>query len=238
MTAAIAGERLCVDRGGTRIIREVTLEVASWRWFGIIGANGSGKTTLLRALAGRLPIASGRCAIGGTEMAQNRAARAASVGFAPPIERLPASLRIGQLLALAGGDPAAQQRRNPGLWAALDLPALLDRRIAESSSGIRQRAAIAIAFARSTPIVILDEPFNWLDPVAAFDTRAALADIVRSGTTLVTALHDLTTLCGFCDEAIVLRAGQIGLTLSADALREGQGDIRQFEDRLIAALRA
>lgn len=237
MTLAIATQRLRVDRGGAPVIRELAISITAGAWFGVIGANGSGKTTLLRALAGRLPIAAGHCTIDGVALASDRAGRAARIGFAPPIERMPASLRIGQLLALAGDDCAAQQRRNPRLWAALGLPALLDRKVGTCSSGMRQRAAVALAFARATPIVILDEPFNWLDPVAAFDTRAALADIVRSGTTLVTALHELTTVCGYCDEAIVLRGGEIGLKLSNAALREGQGDIRGFEERLIAALR-
>lgn len=237
MTAAIATKDLCINRGATAVVRGVTLSVPAGRWFGVIGANGSGKTTLLRGLAGRLPITSGHCTIDGMAVAHDRTARATGIGFAPPIDRLPASLRLGQLLALAGDDLATQQGRNPGLWAALGLSALIGRTIGESSSGMRQRAAIGIAFARRTPIVVLDEPFNWLDPVVAFDVRAALAAIVRSGTTLVTALHDLTSVCGFCDEAIILRAGQIGLTLSSDALREGQGDIRRFEERLIAALR-
>lgn len=237
MTPAIATNRLCVDRGDVAVVRDVTLAIPSSCWFGVIGANGSGKTTLLRALAGRLPIASGACAIDGVAAARDRAARAARIGFAPPIEHLPGSLRIGELIGLSGDAPAEQQRRNPALWRALGLPALLDRKVGQCSSGMLQRAAIALAFARPTPIVILDEPFNWLDPVAAFDTRAALADIVRSGTTLVTALHDLTTVCGFCDEAVVLRSGEIGLTLPNATLREGQGDIRGFEERLIAALR-
>lgn len=159
------------------------------------------------------------------------------MGFAPPIEALPPLLTFRTAFELAGERVENQQRRNDQLWSALGIAALLDRTIGEASSGMRQRATIAIAFAAPTSIVILDEPFNWLDPVAAFDTRAALAAKVASGTTLVTALHDLTTLCGFCDRGVVMTDGQATLQLDTDELRGGERDPRGFENGMIAALR-
>lgn len=119
----------------------------------------------------------------------------------------------------------------------MNIAALLDKRIGEFSSGMRQRTAIALAFAVPAHIVILDEPFNWLDPVAAYDLRAALAGMVAEGLTLVTALHDLVTLCGFCDAAIVLADGQVTLRLNRAELRRGQQDASRFESKMIAALR-
>lgn len=237
MIAALSLETLHIRRGGRPVIRDVSCDVARQSWFGVVGANGSGKTTLLRAIAGRLPIAAGRCLIEGDDWSGNRAARAERIGFAPPIERLPASLTIRQLLELAGEDIAAQERRCAELWQALDIAPLLHRRIGECSSGMRQRAAIAIAFATALPVVILDEPFNWLDPVAAYDLRAALAGMVAEGLTLITALHDLVTLCGFCDAAIVLSDGQVTLRLNRGELRQGQRDASRFESAMIAALR-
>lgn len=170
-------------------------------------------------------------------MAFDRSARAKAIGFAPPIEHLPSLLSIRTLLDLAGGCVETQQLRNEELWAALGIAALLDRTIGQASSGMRQRASIALAFATNAPIVILDEPFNWLDPVAAFDTRAALAMKITSGTTLITALHDLTTLCGFCDGGIMLADGRATLQLERAEHREGERDTRKFEQSMIAALR-
>lgn len=238
MTAALVLHRVSVERGGTFIVRDFSTDIESANWLGIIGANGSGKTTLLRAIAGRLPMASGRCSLGGIDVTTDRAARADMVGFMPPIERLPGNLRIDHLLALAGGDIDEQQQRNHHVWAALGITALLPRKIGACSAGMRQRAAIALAFARPSGIVILDEPFNWLDPVAAFDLRSALAEKVASGMTLITALHDLATLCGFCDEGVVMADGRATLCLSREDLRMGQRDVASFEIRMIAALRA
>lgn len=238
MTAAVELVDISVHRAARPIVHAFSTTIARASWLGVIGANGSGKTTLLRAIGGRLPIAAGRCRIDGVEMALDRSARARAVGFAPPIESLPPLLTIRTALELAGDCIESQQRRNDQLWSALGIVGLLDRTVGEASSGMRQRASIALAFATPTSIVILDEPFNWLDPVAAFDTRAALAAKVASGMTLITALHDLTTLCGFCDNGIVMADGRATLRLGKEELREGEGDARRFEQGMIAALRA
>lgn len=237
MNAALAITNLNVSRSGQPIVHDVSMEVMPASWFGVIGANGSGKTTLLRAIAGRLPIARGNCAVFGEECAQDRGARAQAIGFAPPIEHFPAALRLRQLLELAGDPTAVQHARNRALWDALGLEELLDIPAGECSSGMRQRAAIALAFASPCRIVILDEPFNWLDPVAAFDVRAVLAGMVAEGLALVTALHDLTTLCGFCDSGIVMAKGRVNLRLDTAMLRAGRNDAARFESDLVAALR-
>ena len=237
VTLAVELREICVKRVKRTIISKLSVQADAGSWLGIVGANGSGKTTLLRAVAGRLPIASGDCFIGGKEMAGDRSARAKIIGFAPPIEHLPNVLCVRELLELAGEVVEAQQRRNQELWGALDISALLDRTIAECSSGMRQRAAIALAFANPTSLVILDEPFNWLDPVAAFDTRVALETKVRNGTTLLTALHDLATLCSVCDDGVLMTNGTITLELGSDKLLAGSRDIQAFERDMIEALR-
>lgn len=237
MNTALVITDLNISRSGQPIVHDVSAEVMPASWFGVIGANGSGKTTLLRAIAGRLPIARGSCALFGKECAQDRSARAQVVGFAPPIEHFPASLRLRQLLELSGDPIGVQQERNRELWDALGLQELLDIPAGECSSGMKQRAALALAFATPCPIVILDEPFNWLDPVAAFDVRAVLARMVTDGLALVTALHDLTTLCGFCDSGIVLAKGRVSLTLDTAMLRAGRDDAARFESDLVTALR-
>ena len=237
MSAAVAFSNIDVNRSGQPIVHTVSASIIPASWFGVIGANGSGKTTLLRAIAGRLPIAKGSCAILGQECAHDRSARAQAIGFAPPIEHLPASLRVSQLLELAGDPLEIQQERNHRLWDALGLASLLEVPVGRCSSGMRQRSALALAFAAQCDIVILDEPFNWLDPVAAFDVRTVLACLVEEGLTLITALHDLTTLCGFCDSGIVMAKGRVSLRLDTAMLRAGRNDAAHFESVLVAALR-
>ncbi|MFT6571096.1 MAG: ABC-type multidrug transport system ATPase subunit [Sphingomonas echinoides] len=124
------------------------------------------------------------------------------------------------------------------LQAALGLAPLLDRWIGDCSAGMRQRIAIAAAFAGGHALVILDEPFNWLDPVAMFDLRETLRGMVDNGLTLVTALHDLATLATACDAGLMLADGRVAMTLDEDMLQAAARDPRAFERRTIDLLRS
>ncbi len=236
MNTALAVEALRVVRGQTLAVRDVTLEVSAG-WFGLIGANGSGKTSVLRAVAGRLAAQGGHVRIGGVDMTADRAARARLIGFAPDPAMLPEALTARAILSLAGGALEPALAAIGSLAPALEIERLIDHRIGACSAGMRQRIAIACAFARPTDIVILDEPFNWLDPLAAYDLRCALRVRVDDGLTLVTALHDLTTLAGSCDAGALLAEGGVAFEIDGDAILSARRDPLAFERATIEHLR-
>ncbi|MES2021846.1 MAG: ATP-binding cassette domain-containing protein [Pseudomonadota bacterium] len=238
MNPAVLLAEAAVDRNGQRVVQDVDLTVTRGSWFGVIGANGSGKTSLLRALAGRLPFAAGSCLVEDEDLSADRAGRAQRFGFSPPADALPEALRARDVLELVGGDLDAVRARLGALQAALGLAPLLDRWIGDCSAGMRQRIAIAAAFAGGHALVILDEPFNWLDPVAMFDLRETLRGMVDNGLTLVTALHDLATLATACDAGLMLADGRVAMTLDEDMLQAAARDPRAFERRTIDLLRS
>lgn len=227
-----------VERGGQHVVQGVDLTIPRGSWFGLIGANGSGKTSLLRALAGRLPFAGGSCRVDGEELAEDRAARASRFGFSPPADKLPDALRGRDVLELVGGKVDEVRLRLGTLHEALGMAPLLDRWIGDCSAGMRQRIAVAAAFAGGHRHVILDEPFNWLDPVAIFDLREALRDMVAGGLTLITALHDLGTLASACDAGLMLVDGKVALALDEDMLRAAARNPQAFERQTIDRLRS
>jgi ABC-type multidrug transport system ATPase subunit len=238
MIPAIVLTKAVVERAGQRVIHGMDLTVERGTWFGVIGANGSGKTSLLRALAGRLPFASGACQVDGDELCADRTARASRFGFCSPIDMLPDALRTRDVLELVGGDLDAVRLRLGVLQEALGLAPLLDRWIGDCSAGMRQRIALAAAFAGDHSMVILDEPFNWLDPVAVYDLRKMLRTKVDAGLTMVTALHDLGTLATACDAGLMLAAGRGALALNEELLRTAARDPQAFERRTIDLLRS
>lgn len=238
MSIAVQLTGASVDRSGTRVIHGVDLVAPSGCWFGLIGANGSGKTSLLRAIAGRLPFAAGTCAIDGAEVTDNRMARAERFGFAPPPDRLPDSMRVRDLLELVGGSVDAARERLGPVSTALGIDQLLDAWVGDCSAGMRQRAAIALAFAGGQSLIVLDEPFNWLDPVAAFDLRHALRTMVDNGLTLLTALHDLNTLATVCDDGTMLADGRVALTIDRATLTQAAQSPQEFERQTIDVLRS
>ena len=238
MNPAINLAGATVERSGQRVVQGVDLTISHGSWFGLIGANGSGKTSLLRALAGRLPFASGSCRVDGEELTEDRAGRALRFGFSPPADKLPDALRGRDILELVGGSIVDVRSRLGTLHEALGLAPLLDRWIGDYSAGMRQRIAIAAAFAGGHGIVILDEPFNWLDPVAIFDLRGALREMVDGGLTLITALHDLGTLASVCDAGLMLADGKVALALDDDMLRTAAQNPQAFERQTIDRLRS
>jgi ABC-type multidrug transport system ATPase subunit len=124
------------------------------------------------------------------------------------------------------------------VWSAIEIDPLLHRWVGDCSAGMRQRAAIALAFAGGQSLVVLDEPFNWLDPVAAFDLRQALRTLVDGGLTLLTALHDLGTLATACDEGMMLADGRVALTIDRPTLSLAAQSPQKFELRTIDLLRS
>ena len=239
MTLPLEIEQLHVDRGGAPAVTGVDYVNHQPGWIGLVGANGSGKTTLLRALAGRLPIRSGRIRIGGGEVGADRARRAELVGFAIDNAMLPADLTPRELFALGSEAEAAIEAPTLApLREALRFDSFIDRKCGALSAGMAQRVALFAAFLDLPLIVILDEPFNWLDPLTAFDTKHALRALVTAhGLTLITALHDISTLTAYCNRGVLLSAGRIALTLEETDLRAGLADPVGFEARMVDRLR-
>ena len=240
MSLSLDIEGVCVDRGGRRIVADLSYVNDRPGWIGLVGANGSGKTTFLRALAGRLPIRSGRIAIGGVDLASDRAARAGLIGFAIDAAMLPDDLSPRELFAIsADAKQAIDAPALQPLRAALNIEGFIDWTCGSLSAGMRQRVALLAAFLDLPGIVILDEPFNWLDPLTAYDTKRALRDLVADrGLTLITALHDVSTLTAYCSRGIVMSAGRIALALEEAELRAGLADPVGFEARVVDRLRA
>jgi ABC-type multidrug transport system ATPase subunit len=240
LSLSFALEELSVERDGLRVIDAVSYANDEAAWIGLVGANGSGKTTLLRAMAGRLPIRSGRILIGGVDRGSDRAVRAEQIGFAVENGMLPADLTPREVFAISAREPAAVDDPHlEALRGALNLEHFLDRKCGALSAGMGQRVALLGAFLDLPSIVILDEPFNWLDPLTAFDVKIALRNLVRErGLTLITALHDVSTLTAYCDRGILLSNGRIALTMEQDELRAGLADPVAFEMAMVGRLRA
>lgn len=234
--AAIEVRNATVIRGGEKVVDSVSFNVLAGSWFGIIGANGSGKTSLLRALTGRIPGAIESCKVFGAELSDRPELRSERIGFMPPAEVLPGGLTCREVLSLLQPDEEQWRSAITPLWSALGLKALLERRVGDCSAGMKQRIAIASAFARGDRLVVLDEPFNWLDPVAIVDLRYALRQSVDDGVTLITALHDMLTLAS-CDVGILLGNGVVVASLEEADVSEGRRDPFKFEMGIIDVLR-
>ena len=237
MSARLEVRDLRISLSGSPIVRGVSFDAVGGVWFGLLGANGSGKTTLLRALNGRLPVDHGQVVLNGADITNDLPARAGRIGFAPPPDSLPFELTGGELLGLladARGAPAGQPE---DIYRALDIPWLEPLRLGQMSAGMRQRICVFAAFIGDPAVVLLDEPFNWLDPVAAFDLKAALRAWTDRGGALVTALHGIADFATRCDAGLLLHDGVVVKSFDAADIARGRGDILAFEQLVYEAFK-
>ena len=205
-------------------------------WLGLLGVNGSGKTTLLRTLSGRLSPSAGRILLDGEDVTSSPEQRTRKVGYSPPLETLPGGVTAGELLTLVGRARGADPRRPAALWAALDLDRLRDRRIDAMSSGERQRLALFLAFVGEPRVVLLDELFNWLDPIGSFDAKHCLAELARNAL-IITALHDVATFATRCSSGLLLHDGAVARDFTSDQLQQSRSDLQGLERSIYDSLR-
>jgi ABC-type multidrug transport system ATPase subunit len=209
MTApAMEARSLAKSYGDAPGVGPVDVSVARGEWVVLVGHNGSGKTTLLRMAVGLLDPTSGEVLVSGHPAGSIEACAAASYIGDQPVFYDDLSLRehLEYIARLHGRTPWEQQADE--LLGVLDLNDRADDLPATFSRGLRQKAAIALAFVRPFEILLVDEPFIGLDRAG----RDALLELFRrahdGGAAVLVATHELATVAA-AERVIALRDGAI-----------------------------
>ncbi|WP_018179253.1 ABC transporter ATP-binding protein [Jongsikchunia kroppenstedtii] len=221
-----------VEIDGTRILRDVTLSVHSGQFVGVVGPNGSGKSTLLRCLYRALTPASGHVAVDGVDIATiSMRENARQVAALTQDSTLQFDFTASEVVATGrlahGGVLGGDRRRDRDICTAAlktaDAEHLSERSFLSLSGGERQRVLVARALAQEPRVLVLDEPTNHLDVRHQYSILAAAK---RLGITVIAALHDLNLAAQFCDQILVLSAGQLACSgtphdvIATDVLRQ------------------
>lgn len=195
----------------------MSLTVRRGERLALLGGNGSGKSTLLMALNGTLWPDRGRVLLDGAPVGRSRSARnelRRRVGLVlqDPDDQLFSASVIEDVsfgpLNLGLGDDVARARVHEVL-SQLDLTDLADRPAHLLSFGQRKRVAIAGVAAMRPEVILLDEPFAGLDPVARRDVLAALDGLEAAGTTVVLTTHDVDLAYAWAQRVAVLAEGRL-----------------------------
>lgn len=212
-----------VNRGGTKVLRNLSLTIERGQVTGVIGPNGAGKSTLLAVLAGQMAGVSGQTALDDKPLASldvNALARARAV----MAQQLPNDfhLTVEQVLRLglyAFGDlaPAAATSLMGEAAALVGVSSWLPRSMAAFSMGQQQRVHFARALVQLLAIkrqqqhawLLLDEPTANQDPLHQQTLLACCRQLAAQHTGVVIALHDLTLAAQWCDRLIVLLEGDL-----------------------------
>ncbi|MBB2902522.1 ABC-2 type transport system ATP-binding protein [Kineococcus radiotolerans] len=218
------GDRLALD--------DVSLSVPDGRMVGFVGANGAGKTTTMRIALGVLAADFGTVTFRGRvpDLATRR-----RFGYMPEERGLyPKGRLLEQLVFLArlhGVDRGAAAKRGQDLLGRLGLGDRAQDKLESLSLGNQQRVQVAASLVHDPELLVLDEPFSGLDPLAVDAMADLLRERVAAGVGVLFSSHQLDLVDRLCDELVILHGGRVVAAGEPQELRRQRGGSRY---RLVA----
>jgi len=221
-------------RFGTKIaVAGVDLEVPTGSFYGLVGPNGAGKTTTLSMATGLLRPDFGRVLVRGQDLWADPPAVKAGLGVLPDGVRLFDRLTGAQLVTYAGLlrglDRDTVRDRTADLLRTFDLTADADTLVVDYSAGMTKKIGLACALVHAPRVLVLDEPFEAVDPVSAANIRDILAAYAAGGGTVVVSSHVMDLVQRMCDHVAVISGGHV---LAQGTVDEVRGD-DSLEDRFV-----
>ena len=219
--------------GQTRAVDAVDLTIPAGTFYGVVGPNGAGKTTTLSMIAGLLRADEGTVEIAGIDLAADPARAKRQMGILPDRLRTFDRLTGRQLLhyygVLRGLSSSVVESRTADLARAFDLTDALGRKVSDYSTGMTKKLMLAGAMIHSPRLLVLDEPFESVDPVSSAVILDILSAYVSHGGTVVLSSHGMDLVERVCDGVAVIVAGQV---LAAGTVDEVRGE-RSLEQRFL-----
>lgn len=219
--------------GATRAVDDIDLTVPAGTFYGLVGPNGAGKTTTLSMIAGLLRPDRGSLVVGGVDATAHPVEAKKLMGVLPDRLRTFDRLTGRQLLyyygVLRGLKPAVVESRTADLARAFDLTDALGRVVSDYSAGMAKKVMLAGAMIHSPRLLVLDEPFESVDPVSSAIILDILSAYVAHGGTVILSSHGMELVERVCSRVAVLVAGQV---LAEGTVAEVRGELT-LEQRFI-----
>ncbi|MCJ1706793.1 ATP-binding cassette domain-containing protein [Microbacterium sp. VKM Ac-2923] len=229
-TPALTLRHITKTFGELRAVDAIDLTVPAGSFYGLVGPNGAGKTTTLSIIAGLLRADAGEVTINGVD-AKKRAREAKKlIGVLPDRLRTFDRLTGRQLLsyygALRGLPSGLVESRMADLARAFDLVEALARPVSDYSAGMTKKVMLAGAMIHSPRLLVLDEPFEAVDPVSSGVILDILRTYVDHGGTVILSSHGMELVERVCSRVAVIVAGQVLAEGTVDDVR-GEGTLEE-----------
>ena len=206
--------------GERRVLKDVSFTVAGGRMTGFVGGNGAGKTTTMRVILGVLAADSGTITLDGAPLTAEQRTR---FGYMPEERGLYPKMKVAEQIVylgrLHGMSPAQAKGNTESLLARLGLGERMDDTLESLSLGNQQRAQIAAALVHDPEVLVLDEPFSGLDPIAVEVVLNVLKDFAATGAPVIFSSHQLDIVERLCDDLVVIADGEIRAHGSREGVR-------------------
>lgn len=193
-------------------VEDVSFEVQAGEIFGLLGPNGAGKTTTIRIILDIFKPDSGKVAILGGAMDEQKKAR---VGYMPEerglYQDIPLERCLVYLATLKGLSEGEARQRITAYLERFDLLPHKNKKIKELSKGTQQKAQLITTLVHRPDLIIIDEPFSGLDPVNTQMVKDILTDEHRRGVTIVMSTHQMHQVEELCDRLVLIHEGKVVL---------------------------
>ena len=220
--ASLHIDRLNKTFGDHRVLTDMTFSVREGEVYGFVGSNGAGKSTTMRIALGVLSADSGQVRFGDAPLDDDLRRR---IGYMPEERGLYAKEKIADQLTFFGrlhGMQAAAARTNAeSLLEQLGLGDRMGDRLDALSLGNQQRVQLAASLVHDPDLLILDEPFSGLDPVAVEVMSEMLLERARAGVPVMFSSHQLDLVQRLCDRVGIVAHGSMVAEGTVEELRSG-----------------
>lgn len=212
--------------GNNLALDHLYLQIPAGSFFGLVGPNGAGKSTFLSIATGLLEPDRGTVFINGISMWDEPVAAKDALGVLPDgmhmFDRLSGIEHLTFVAQLRGLDKQTAIQRSRSLLQAFELPLDIKKTISEYSTGMRKKIGLALALVTSPRLVVLDEPFEAVDPVSANTLQQVLKEYVKLGGTVVLSSHVMATVESLCTHVAVINQGRILVSGTTAEVAAGQ----------------
>ncbi len=202
-----------VYKGGKKAVDNLSLEVKAGDIYGFIGHNGAGKTTTLRAIAGVLDFEEGDILINGMSINKEPVACKKITAYIPDNPDLYEHLTGIQYLNFIGDIYSISQKEREELIRkygdAFELTKNLGDLLSSYSHGMKQKLAIISALIRKPKLLLLDEPFVGLDPMASHILKTYMAELCQEGSAIFFSTHVLEVAEKLCNKIAIIKGGKL-----------------------------
>jgi len=211
--------------GATLAVDRLDLDVPRGSFFGFVGPNGAGKTTTLSMATGLLRPDAGTAQVLGHDVWSDTVRAKQLVGILPDGLRLFDRLTGLQLITysglLRGMDRALVTGRAHELLGALGLEQEAGTLVVDYSAGMTKKISLACALVHAPRLLVLDEPFEGVDPISTSTIRQILEGYAASGGTVILSSHVMDLVQRLCDRVAIVAAGRIRAAGTLDEVRSG-----------------
>ncbi len=219
--------------GDVVALDKVDLDVPPGQIHGIVGPNAAGKTTLLGILLGLAFADSGSLEVLGAPVGRGRTVPDGVTGFVDGPGLYPALTARGNLAALARlRGPGAPTAGIDDVLEQVGLTDVADDKVRGFSLGMRQRLGLAAALLTRPRLLVLDEPYNGLDPAGKKRVHGVLTQLAADGATVILSSHRMDDLEELCSEVTILATGRVTFSGPLDKLA---GENRELDYRLVTS---